>query len=234
MKIKVVRDILEANDLVANSIKEDLENSNTRMINMMGSPGSGKTFLIERTIEELGRSCRIGVIEGDIRTAIDSERLSRFDIPVVQINTEPFGGDCHLSASAVGKALESLDLSSLGLIIVENVGNLVCPAEFSIGEHRKVVVLSLTEGADKPLKYPLMFKESNAIVISKLDLLPHLDIELDEVRSNALSVNPALETFELSARTGKGLEEWFAWVKKETKNSRADHPGCFEEDRPQA
>jgi hydrogenase nickel incorporation protein HypB len=215
MKIKVVREILEANDQVANGIKETLAASNTWMINVMGSPGSGKTCLIERTIEEIGGSCRIGVIEGDIRTSLDSQRLSRFDIPVVQINTEPFGGDCHLPATAVGSALEDLDLGSLDLVIVENVGNLVCPAEFYIGEHRKVVVLSLTEGADKPLKYPLMFKESNTVVISKLDLLPHLDINLAEVRGNALSVNPSLEVFELSARTGEGLDGWLAWIRGE-------------------
>lgn len=215
MKIKVVREILEANDLVARDIKEKLAGSNTWMINVMGSPGSGKTCLIERTIEELGGSCRIGVIEGDIRTSLDAERLSRFDIPVVQINTEPFGGDCHLPATAVGKALENLDLGTLDLVIVENVGNLVCPAEFYIGEHRKVVVLSLTEGADKPLKYPLMFKESNTVIISKLDLLPYLDIDLDEIRVNALSVNPSLEAFVLSARTGEGMEGWLDWIKRE-------------------
>jgi len=215
MKIKVVRDIMEANDLIANAIKEKLADSNTWMINVMGSPGSGKTCLIERTIEELGDSCRIGVIEGDIRTSLDSERLSRFDIPVVQINTEPFGGACHLPATAVGKALENLDLGSLDLVIVENVGNLVCPAEFYIGEHRKVVVLSLTEGADKPLKYPLMFKESNVVVLSKLDLLPYLDVDTDEVRSNALSVNPSLEAFVLSARTGEGTDGWLAWIRRE-------------------
>jgi len=215
MEIKVVKDILEANDLVAAGIKEKLSGSGTFMINVMGSPGSGKTYLIEKTIEGLGERCRIGVIEGDIRTSMDAERLAPYDIPVVQINTEPFGGDCHLPATAVGKAMEKLDLSTLDLVVVENVGNLVCPAEFYIGEDRKIVVLSLTEGEDKPLKYPLMFRESFAAVISKLDLLPHLDIEMERVKSNALAVNPSLKVFPLSAKSGEGVESWIEWLNGE-------------------
>ncbi len=215
MEIKVVKDILEANDLVANGIKEKLGKANTFMINIMGSPGSGKTCLLERTIEGFGDKFDVGVIEGDIRTSMDSERLTAYGVPVVQINTEPFGGDCHLPATAVGRAMEGLDLVSLDLVIVENVGNLVCPAEFYIGEDRKVVVLSLTEGEDKPLKYPLMFRESYALVISKLDLLPHLDIDMELVRSNALSVNPSLKVFPLSAKTGEGVDEWLRWLGRE-------------------
>jgi hydrogenase nickel incorporation protein HypB len=220
MEIKVVKDILEANDLVAKGIKEELGKANVFMINIMGSPGSGKTYLLEKTIEGFGDKFRIGVIEGDIRTSMDSERLTPYDVPVVQINTEPFGGDCHLPATAVGRAMEDLDLGSLDLVIVENVGNLVCPAEFYIGEDRKVVVLSLTEGEDKPLKYPLMFRESHALVISKLDLLPHLDIDMELVRTNALSVNPLLDVFPLSAKTGEGVDEWLRWIGRETGTDR--------------
>jgi len=217
MEIKVIRNILEANDLVAAGIRERIGEAGAVMVNIMGSPGSGKTLLLERTLEEFQGRSRIGVIEGDIRTSIDAERLKRFDCPIVQINTEPFGGDCHLPANAVGKALEGLDLGGLDLVLVENVGNLVCPAEFDIGENRKVVVLSLTEGEDKPLKYPLMFRESHAMVLSKLDLLPHLDIDIDQVRKNARSVNPNLKIFPLSAKTGEGIKAWIGWLNGELK-----------------
>jgi hydrogenase nickel incorporation protein HypB len=205
---------------VAEGIRERLRKHGTRMVNVMGSPGSGKTCLIERTIERLRDGLRIGVIEGDIRTSMDSERLSALDIPIVQINTEPFGGDCHLSAPAVGKALENLDIASLDLVVVENVGNLVCPAEFSIGEDLKIVVLSLAEGEDKPLKYPLMFRESHACVISKMDLLEHLDVEIGRVEENALSVNGSLKIFRLSSRTGDGLDEWVEWLSGEVGKKR--------------
>jgi hydrogenase nickel incorporation protein HypB len=215
MEVKLVREILEANDLVARSIRQKLESNRVLMINIMGSPGSGKTTLLESTIERLGGTCRIGVIEGDICTSIDAEKLAKHRIPVVQINTEPFGGECHLSAPAVGRAIESIDLSSLDLLFIENVGNLVCPAEFAVGEHAKVVVLSLPEGDDKPLKYPLMFRESRVMVVSKLDLLPHIDADLEKLRANALLVNPSLEIFPLSAKNGVGLEDWIAWVTKE-------------------
>jgi hydrogenase nickel incorporation protein HypB len=208
----VVKEILEANDLVAAAIREKLKKAGTFMINIMGSPGSGKTLLLERTMEGLGGQYSIGVIEGDIRTSMDAERLARFDIPVVQINTEPFGGDCHLPAPAVKNALEGLDLEKLDLVIVENVGNLVCPAEFEMGENKKVVVLSVTEGEDKPLKYPLMFRVSDALVISKTDLLPHLDVSIEDITSNALSVNPSLISFPLSAKTGDGVDAWLAWL----------------------
>jgi len=212
MKIKLVKNILEANDLVAEGIKKKLEKHGTTMVNIMGSPGSGKTLLIEKTVERLGKKFGIGVIEGDIRTSMDSERLSYLDIPVVQINTEPFGGDCHLSAPAVERALEALDTEALDLIIVENVGNLVCPAEFSIGEDLKVVVLSVTEGEDKPLKYPLVFRESRVCVISKIDLSDRLDVDLEKLERNALSVNGSLNLFRISAKTGEGLEAWIDWL----------------------
>jgi hydrogenase nickel incorporation protein HypB len=215
MKIKVIKDILEANDMVASGIRGRLEAAGARMVNVMGSPGSGKTCLLEKSISALRDRYRIGVIEGDIRTTIDSERLAPLDVPVVQVNTEPFGGDCHLPATAVERAIGGLDLDALDLVIVENVGNLVCPAEFDIGEHRKVVVLSVTEGEDKPLKYPLMFRESHAMVLSKLDLLPHLDLDLERVKTNALSVNPDLKLFPLSAKTGEGVEGWIDWLRAE-------------------
>jgi hydrogenase nickel incorporation protein HypB len=216
----VIKNIMEANDLVAAGIRQRLEGANTVMVNIMGSPGSGKTCLIEQTIRNLSERFRIGVIEGDIRTTLDSERLAAFEIPVVQINTEPFGGDCHLPATAVDKAIDRLDLPSLDLLLVENVGNLVCPAEFAIGEHRNVVVLSLTEGEDKPLKYPLMFRKSHAMAMSKLDLLPHLEIDMERLRANALSVNPSLAIMPLSAKTGEGLAAWLEWLSDELESSR--------------
>jgi hydrogenase nickel incorporation protein HypB len=220
MDVKLVRDILEANDFVARGIRDKLRKARVVMINIMGSPGSGKTSLIEKTIEGLGETCRSGVIEGDICTSIDADRLARYHIPVVQINTEAFGGECHLSAPAVGKALENFDLPALDLLFVENVGNLVCPAEFDIGEHAKVVVLSLPEGDDKPLKYPLMFRESRVMVVNKLDLLPHLETDMERLKANALLVNPSLEIFPLSARNGMGLEKWIAWVAGELESRK--------------
>jgi hydrogenase nickel incorporation protein HypB len=215
MEIKVVRDILAANDRVADGIRRRLGEAGVFMVNVMGSPGSGKTLLLERTIERVGGRVRVGVIEGDIRTSMDAERLSRFDVPVVQINTEPFGGDCHLPATAIERAIEGIDLDAIDLLVIENVGNLVCPAEFDVGEARKIVVLSLTEGEDKPLKYPLMFRESHAMVISKLDLLPHLDIAVEAIEKNARSVHPEIEIFPLSARTEEGVKAWIDWLAAE-------------------
>ncbi len=208
MKIPIIRELLEANRFAADEIRKTLAAHGVRMVNIMGSPGSGKTRLIERTIEAFGQERAVGVIEGDIATSLDAERLSGYGIPIVQINTGPFGGACHLPAQAVGSALERLDLGSTELVFVENVGNLVCPAEFDIGEEMKVVVLSVTEGEDKPLKYPLMFRESRILVINKIDLIPHLGVDVSRLDENARGVNPGLRVIRLSAGTGENVSEW--------------------------
>jgi hydrogenase nickel incorporation protein HypB len=215
MKIPIVRELLEANRFAADEIRKELAARDVRMVNVMGSPGSGKTRLIERTIEVLRDEAAVSVIEGDIATTLDAERLSRWGIPVVQINTGPFGGACHLPARAIGSALERLDLESADLVLVENVGNLVCPAEFDIGENTKVVVLSVTEGEDKPLKYPLMFRESRILVINKIDLLPHLEVDVSRLEANARGVNPALRVVRLSAATGENVSGWVEALRRE-------------------
>ena len=212
MLINMVEPVLQANDAIAAENKALLEHQGVFEVNLMGSPGSGKTAILERTLEAL-YSLRVGVIEGDITTTMDADRLARFGIPVAQINTEPFGGDCHLAAHVIKKALDSFDLSALDLLFVENVGNLVCPAEFEIGEHRKVVVLSATEGEDKPLKYPLMFRVCHAVLISKMDLVPYLDVDLAKLRGNINAVNPKLQIIQVSAKTGDGIESWINWLR---------------------
>jgi hydrogenase nickel incorporation protein HypB len=209
IKIQVLNNILEFNDSFAADNHALFEKNHTYVINMMSSPGAGKTSLLERTIERMG-SDGIAVIEGDIQTARDSERLARFGLPIVQINT---GTACHLDGPMIRNAVDELQLTDIRLLFIENVGNLVCPAEFRVGEHHKVAVLSVTEGEDKPLKYPLMFRESSACILNKIDLLPHLDYNIDDAIRNAYQINPQLEVFPLSCKTGEGLEEWVDWLR---------------------
>jgi hydrogenase nickel incorporation protein HypB len=213
MKVELVRDLLDANNRIADEIRGILSENGVRSINIMGSPGCGKTTLIEAALEQLGGSLPVGIIEGDITTSVDAERLSRFDIPVVQINTQSFGGDCHLGSHTVRAALEKIDLESIDLLIVENIGNLVCPAEFDIGEKKKVVVLSVTEGEDKPLKYPLMFQKSDLLILSKTDLTEACGVNPETFITNARATNPNLDTISLSCRTGDGIEAWTDWIK---------------------
>jgi len=215
MEIKVVQKVLAANDLLAAQNRSLFAEKKVFVVNVMSSPGSGKTTLLEKTLRALAPELKAGVIVGDITTSNDARRLSQSGAPVVQINTEPFGGDCHLSAQAVRAAADGLDLDALDLLIVENVGNLVCPAEFDIGEHRRVVVLSVAEGEDKPVKYPLMFRVCDAAVLSKVDLLPHLDYDIALTRNYIHQVHPGMTVFELSSKTGQGLEPWFAWLKNQ-------------------
>lgn len=209
MKIQVVTNILAANDRIADENRSLFDARQIYVINLMSSPGAGKTSLVERTILALRDRFRIGVIEGDIQSTSDADRVAALETPVVQINT---GGGCHLDANMVREALTGLDLDRLDLLIVENVGNLVCPAEFRIGEDAKVMILSTPEGADKPGKYPLIFRESAVMLLNKIDLLPHLDFDRARARRDALALNPKLEIFEVSCRTGEGLEAWFAWL----------------------
>ncbi|MFH1214539.1 MAG: hydrogenase nickel incorporation protein HypB [Candidatus Neomarinimicrobiota bacterium] len=213
MEIKIVRNVLEANDKLAAEIRQRTAESQTLLVNLMSSPGSGKTTLLEKLIPILQNTGhKVGVIEGDITTTMDAERLQPLNIPVVQINTEPFGGDCHLGAEVILPALESLNLSQLDLVFIENVGNLVCPAEFDTGADFNVVVISVTEGEDKPLKYPLMFRVCQLALISKTDLLPHLGLNVNLLRQNILKINPKIGIIPISSNSGEGLSAIADWL----------------------
>ncbi len=209
MKVKVVTHILEANDRIAAENKKLFKKSGIYAINLMSAPGAGKTSLIEKTIQELRSNLKVGVIEGDIAGSDDARRIANLHVPVVQINT---GGACHLDANMISEVLGDLPLKELDLLIIENVGNLVCPAEFKVGENIKVMLLSIAEGDDKPLKYPLMFEESSALILNKIDLLPHTNASIEKIRKNSLSLNPKLKIFEVSCRTGEGIGKWVKWL----------------------
>jgi len=209
VKIKVVTRIMEANDRIAAENRKAFDDAGVYVINIMSAPGAGKTSLIERTIKELNGKLKIGVIEGDIAGTDDAQMIENLGIPVVQINTD---GACHLDANMINEAMADLPLKDLDLLIVENVGNLVCPAEFKVGENIKVMLLSITEGDDKPLKYPLMFQESSALILNKIDLLPYTNASLDKIKKDSLSLNPHLKIFEVSCKTGEGTGEWAQWL----------------------
>ena len=209
MKVKVVTRILEANDRIAGENRKRFKDAGVYVVNLMGAPGAGKTTLLERTIRELKPHLKIGVIEGDIVGSDDAERIGAFGVPVVQINT---GGACHLDANMISEVLSELPLAELDLMIIENVGNLVCPAEFKVGEDMKMMVLSVAEGHDKPLKYPLMFQESSALVLNKIDLLPYMNTDMNKVRNDSLALNPQLKIFEVSCATGTGIDAWATWL----------------------
>jgi hydrogenase nickel incorporation protein HypB len=211
MEIKLVKDILEANEVIAAQNRSFFTERGVYVVNLMGSPGAGKTTLLERTIEGLKEKRKIAVIEGDIATSRDAERIAAHAIPAVQINT---GGACHLDGNMVRGGLGQLDLDGIDLLVVENVGNLVCPAEFNIGEDAKVMICSVTEGDDKPRKYPLMFQVSSVLLLNKVDLLPHVEFDVERFRADALKVNPRLEIMPLSCSTGEGLENWLQWLEE--------------------
>ena len=208
MKVKVVTQILEANDRIAEENRKIFDKSGVYVINIMSAPGAGKTSLIEKMIKETAKM-KIGVIEGDIAGSDDAKRIKKLGIPVVQINT---GGACHLDANMIREVIEDFPLKGLDLLIIENVGNLVCPAEFKVGEDIKVMLLSITEGDDKPLKYPLMFQESSALVLNKIDLLPYTNADVGKIKKNSLSLNPKLKIFEVSCKTGEGISKWVKWL----------------------
>ena len=209
MKVKVVTRILEANDRIAEENRKRFEDAGVYVVNLMGAPGAGKTTLLERTIRALKPHIKIGVIEGDIVGSDDAERIGALDVPVVQINT---GGACHLDANMISEVLDELPLKNLDMLIIENVGNLVCPAEFKVGEDKKMMVLSIAEGHDKPLKYPLMFRESSALVLNKIDLLPYMNTDINKVRNDSLALNPDLKIFEVSCANGAGIDAWAQWL----------------------
>jgi hydrogenase nickel incorporation protein HypB len=209
VKVTVVKNVLDANDRIAAENRELFDRYKVFVINLMSSPGAGKTTLVEKTIAALKDKYRIGVIEGDIQDTYDADRIAKLDIPVVQINT---GGACHIDGNMIREALPTFDLSKTDVLIIENVGNLVCPAEFKIGENIKIMLLSTPEGADKPAKYPLMFQESSALLINKMDLMQYVDFDLEKARRDALALHKDLKIFEVSCKTAAGLETWIAWL----------------------
>jgi len=209
VKVKVVKKVLDANDRIANENRKLFDRHQIFVINLMSSPGAGKTSLVEQTIKAIKKKYKIAVIEGDIQDTYDADRIARLKIPVVQINT---GGACHIDGNMIREAFPSFDLNKIDLMIVENVGNLVCPAEFKIGENIKVMLLSTPEGADKPAKYPLMFQESAALLINKMDIMPYVDFDLKKARRDSLALNKKLKIFEVSCKTGDGLDAWIAWL----------------------
>ena len=217
MKISVVRDILEANERIAAQNKALFQENGVLVINLMSSPGAGKTSLLEKTIEALKGALNIGIIEGDIQSSQDAERIAAKGIPVVQINT---GGACHLDGNMIRDTFGEFNFKDLDLLVVENVGNLVCPAEFNMGEDFKVMILSVAEGDDKPAKYPLMFHESKVLLINKIDLLPYVDCSVEKIKEESLKINPDLTIFQVSCKTGEGLDDWYQWLlgKVETRN----------------
>src|SRR5829696_5029542 len=215
VKKVVFEGVLDANDALAQANRERFDEADTYVINMMSSPGAGKTALLEHTLERMRRKLRLGILEGDVQTTLDADRLARFHVPLVQVNTDPgFGGECHLDANMVRSGLSELPLHDVDILIIENVGNLVCPAEFRVGEDVRVMVSSVTEGEDKPLKYPLMFRSAELVLVNKVDLLEHLDFDMEQFLGHLDAVNPAVSRILTSARTGEGVEEWCSWLEQ--------------------
>lgn len=214
LRVEVLEKILGENDSVASSNAQLFVGHGITVINLMSSPGAGKTTLLEKTLGEMDPSVRIGIIEGDIETSLDADRLARLGAQVSLVNTSNgFGGECHLDATMVRSSLGALNLEHLDLVIIENVGNLVCPAEFLVGEHSRAMVYAITEGEEKPLKYPVMFRAVDVVVVNKIDLLPHLDFDVSAFMGNLQKVNPGVRTIMVSSRTGEGVSEWCTWLK---------------------
>ena len=221
MTVKVItvgEDILSANEEKSRQNKKLLTDHSVTTINIMSSPGAGKTSTIMSTINRLKEKTRIGVIEGDVASSVDADKISDMGIPVVQINT---GGGCHLDANMVESALNNLPLSEIDLLFIENVGNLICPNGFTLGEDRRVLISSMPEGDDKPLKYPAMFADSDVVVLNKIDLQPHLDFDMEAFRKTVTGLNPDVILFPLSCKTGEGMEDWFAWLESEVKAKKS-------------
>src|SRR3954462_13244627 len=211
VRVKVVENALDANDTIARAKRDDFDRHGVTVANLMGAPGAGKTALLERVVRDVGM--RAGVLEGDVQGSLDADRLASLHVPVVQLQTsQGFGGECHLDANMVRSAIPALPLAELDLLVIENVGNLVCPAEFRVGEDARVMVSSVTEGEDKPLKYPLMFRACELVVLNKIDLLPHVDFDVDKFLERVQNVHPGAATLLVSARTGEGVEAFRDWL----------------------
>jgi hydrogenase nickel incorporation protein HypB len=219
-EIKVVRRVLDVNEKMAEQNRKMFTEKGIFVLNVMSSPGSGKTMTLEKTLVRIAPQIKCAVIVGDICTTNDADRLAVSGVPVVQVNTDEFGGDCHLAAHVIEKAAAGLDLDDIDLLIVENVGNLVCPAEFDIGEDARVVVLSVTEGEDKPVKYPLMFRQCEVALLNKVDLLPYLDYDKDKAIDYIHQVHPDMPIFEISAQTEEGFEPWLEWLAGKVKQKK--------------
>lgn len=220
MEIKVLKNIMKRNEDSAAINREIFNKNGILAVNMMSSPGAGKTTILEETLPRLAGSVRTAVIEGDLMTSKDAERIHRHNVPVVQINTE---GGCHLDANMVNRALDELDTANLDLVIIENVGNLVCPSSFDLGEHLRVVVTSVPEGDDKPVKYPVMFQEAKACILNKIDLIPYSNFNEESFLKDVTNINSNIKMFQLSAVNGEGLDSWCSWIKDELAwNSRQE------------
>ena len=220
MEIKVLRDILSANDAIASRNQSRLDKHNILAINIMSSPGAGKTSLILRTIEKLKERARIAVIEGDVASTIDADKVSQQGVIAVQINT---AGGCHLDANMTENALDNLPLDDIDVLLIENVGNLICPAGFALGEHKRIILLSVPEGDDKPYKYPSMFIGADVVLINKIDLLPYLDFNVIAFTQAVSGLNPKVKIFQVSCKTGQGLEGWFSWLQDTIKEIKSRH-----------
>jgi hydrogenase nickel incorporation protein HypB len=220
VKVRVVEDALDANNTIARANREDFDRAGVTVVNLMSAPGAGKTALLERALADLG-DVRVAVLEGDVEGSLDAERLASLHVPVVQLNTGAgFGGECHLDANMVRSALGSLPLDEIDLLIIENVGNLVCPAEFRVGEDARAMVCSVAEGEDKPLKYPLMFRACELALVNKIDLLEHTDVDLDKLLANLQTVHPGIEHLLTSARTGEGVGAFGEWLVDKVSDAR--------------
>ena len=212
-KVRVAMDVLDANATIARANRADFDRAGVRVVNLMSAPGAGKTALLERVLVDGLPGVRPGVLEGDVQGSFDADRLSALHVPVTQLNTDPgFGGECHLDANMVRSALSALALEEIDLLVIENVGNLVCPAEFRVGEDARAMISSVTEGEDKPLKYPLMFRTCELVVVNKIDLLPYLDFSLERFLENLERVNPGVQHMLVSARTGEGVDAFAGWL----------------------
>jgi len=212
MEIKIMKNILDRNQNKANEVRELLRAKNVLMVNIISSPGAGKTTLLERTCEKLGKKFRIAVIEGDITTDRDAQRLKKYNIPIVVINTE---GGCHLDSHSISKVLGEFDLENIDILFIENVGNLICPSEFDLGEEFKIAVVSTAEGDDKPGKYPLLFREAKAVLLNKTDLIPYTNFNFSTFKTDLDKINAEIPLFEVSCTKGNGLEKWFEWIEKQ-------------------
>ena len=213
-KVRVVEDVLDANNTIARANRDDFDRHGVAVVNLMSAPGAGKTRLLERALDGLAEAgVRVGVLEGDVQGSFDADRLSLLHVPVVQLNTDGgFGGECHLDANMVRSAVPSLPLADIDVLVIENVGNLVCPAEFRVGEDARIMVCSVTEGEDKPLKYPLMFRACELVIVNKVDLLEHLDFDVERLEANVRQVNPDVRVMRTSARTGEGVDAFREWL----------------------